>query len=88
LKKEWPKLPLVEGHRLKQRTLHDMEMIEETGYCKGIENYSRYFDKRKIGERPYCLLDYFPEDFLFIKAIRLFLNLMECIKEIGQERKI
>ena len=57
---------LIESHRLKQRTEHDLEMIKETGYCKGIENYSRHFDKRKIGERPFCLLDYFPKDFLII----------------------
>ena len=54
----------LEAHRLKQRTLYDLEMITETGFCKGIENYSRHFDKRKAGERPYCLLDYFPKDFL------------------------
>lgn len=59
-----PKLDMVEAHRLKQRTLYDIEMIEETGYCKGIENYSRYFDGRKPGEKPYTLLDYFPEDFV------------------------
>lgn len=59
-----PELPLLEAHRLKQRTLYDLEMIEETGYCKGIENYSRYFDGRKPGQKPYCLLDYFPDDFL------------------------
>jgi excinuclease ABC subunit B len=57
-------LPILEAHRLKQRTLYDLEMIEETGYCKGIENYSRYFDGRKPGQKPYCLLDYFPDDFL------------------------
>lgn len=66
LNKEWPKLPLMEGHRLKKRTLYDLEMIEETGYCKGIENYSRHFEKRKQGERPYTLLDYFGNDFLLI----------------------
>src|SRR3972149_2195397 len=59
-----PELGLVEAHRLRQRTLYDIEMIEETGYCKGIENYSRHFDGRRPGEKPYCLLDYFPEDFL------------------------
>jgi excinuclease ABC subunit B len=59
-----PKLDIVEAQRLKKRTLYDLEMIEETGYCKGIENYSRHFDQRKPGERPYCLLDYYPEDFL------------------------
>ncbi len=61
-----PTLDLLERHRLKQRTEFDLEMIEETGTCKGIENYSRYFDFRKAGEKPYCLLDYFPDDFLMI----------------------
>jgi len=59
-------LDMIESHRLKQRTLYDLEMIEETGFCKGIENYSRHFDGRKPGEKPYCLLDYFPDDFLLI----------------------
>jgi excinuclease ABC subunit B len=59
-----PELGILEAHRLEQRTLYDLEMIEETGTCKGIENYSRHFDFRKPGEKPYCLLDYFPEDFL------------------------
>ena len=54
------------AHRLCQRTQYDLEMMEETGSCKGIENYSRHFDKRRPGEKPYCLLDYFPEDFLFV----------------------
>ncbi|MGB9940643.1 excinuclease ABC subunit UvrB [Methanosarcina sp.] len=61
-----PELGLLESHRLKQRTLYDMEMIQETGSCKGIENYSRHFDHRKPGEKPFCLLDYFPEDFLLV----------------------
>ena len=61
-----PDLGMIEAHRLKQRTLHDIEMIEETGSCKGIENYSRHFDRRRPGEKPYCLLDYFPDDFLLI----------------------
>ena len=61
-----PELGLLESHRLKQRTLYDMEMIEETGSCKGIENYSRHFDHRKPGEKPFCLIDYFPEDFLLV----------------------
>ncbi|MEE8401520.1 MAG: excinuclease ABC subunit UvrB [Candidatus Hydrothermarchaeaceae archaeon] len=61
-----PGLDIIEAHRLKQRTLYDIEMIEETGYCKGIENYSRHFDGRQPGEKPYCLLDYFPDDFLMI----------------------
>jgi len=61
-----PGLGMLEAHRLEQRTLFDIEMIEETGSCKGIENYSRHFDGRKPGEKPYCLLDYFPEDFLMV----------------------
>lgn len=52
--------------RLKQRVEYDLEMIKELGYCSGIENYSRYFDGRDPGTRPFCLLDYFPEDFLLI----------------------
>ncbi|MFH1849356.1 MAG: excinuclease ABC subunit UvrB [archaeon] len=66
LEESLPKLGMIEAHRLKKRTLFDIEMIEETGYCKGIENYSRHFDGRKSGEKPYCLLDYFPDDFLMI----------------------
>ena len=67
LKIDLPKLGLMEAHRLKQRTMNDIEMIKETGYCKGIENYSRHFDKRKEGVPPYCLMNYFPEnDFLII----------------------
>ncbi|MGM5487489.1 MAG: excinuclease ABC subunit UvrB [Nanobdellota archaeon] len=64
LEEQLPKLGMIEAHRLRQRTLYDIEMIEETGYCKGIENYSRHFDFRKTGEAPYTLLDYFPDDFL------------------------
>ena len=66
LEERLPQLGMVESYRLKQRTLADMEMIQETGSCKGIENYSRHFDGRKPGEKPYCLLDYFPEDFLLV----------------------
>ena len=55
---------LVEAQRLEQRTLYDMEMMRELGYCSGIENYSRYFDGRKPGQPPFTLLDYFPDDFL------------------------
>jgi excinuclease ABC subunit B len=54
----------LESHRLRQRTQYDMEMLRETGFCSGIENYSRILDGRKPGERPYCLIDYFPEDFV------------------------
>ena len=55
---------LIEAQRLKQRTDYDLEMIKEIGFCKGIENYSRYFDGRDIGEPPFTLLDYFPKDFV------------------------
>ena len=55
---------LLEAQRLAQRTRYDMEMLRELGFCSGIENYSRHLDGRKPGERPYCLLDYFPEDFI------------------------
>ena len=54
----------AEAKRLKQRVEYDLEMIKEIGYCSGIENYSRYFDGRSAGTRPFCLLDYFPEDFV------------------------
>ena len=54
----------IKAQRIKERVEYDMEMIKELGHCSGIENYSRYFDGRQPGERPYCLLDYFPEDFL------------------------
>ena len=64
LEERLPELPPFEAHRLKQRTLYDLEMMQETGFCKGIENYSRHLDGRKPGEKPYCLLDYFPSDFL------------------------
>ena len=54
----------LEAKRLKSHVEYDLEMIKEIGYCPGIENYSRYFDGRKAGERPFCLIDYFPDDFL------------------------
>jgi excinuclease ABC subunit B len=54
----------LESHRLRQRTQYDMEMLREMGFCSGIENYSRILDGRQPGERPYCLIDYFPEDFV------------------------
>ena len=55
-----------EARRLEQRVLYDLEMIKELGYCSGIENYSRYFDGRKSGTRPFCLLDYFPDGFITV----------------------
>lgn len=60
----WDQNKLVEGQRLKQRVSYDMEMMQEVGYCSGIENYSRYFDGRQPGQPPYTLIDYFPEDFI------------------------
>ncbi|MFD2531146.1 excinuclease ABC subunit UvrB [Gracilimonas halophila] len=69
---EWRRQVLIdeekflEAKRIEQRTLFDIEMIQEIGYCSGIENYSRYLSARKPGERPYCLLDYFPDDYLVV----------------------
>ena len=57
---------LLEAQRIEERVNYDVEMIKELGYCTGIENYSRYFDGRREGDRPFCLLDYFPKDFLTI----------------------
>ncbi len=56
----------IEAQRLKERVEYDLEMIKELGYCSGIENYSRFFDRRRPGTRPFCLLDYFPKDFLMV----------------------
>lgn len=56
----------LEAERLQERTTYDVEMMRELGYCSGIENYSRYFDRRQPGDRPFCLLDYFPEDYLMV----------------------
>ncbi|MEI7596844.1 MAG: excinuclease ABC subunit UvrB [Bacteroidota bacterium] len=56
----------LEAKRLQERVEYDLEMIRELGYCSGIENYSRYFDRREAGSRPFCLLDYFPKDFLMV----------------------
>ncbi len=57
---------LLEAKRLRERTTFDIEMLRELGYCSGVENYSRFFDGRKPGTRPFCLLDYFPDDYLMI----------------------
>ncbi|MEZ5046530.1 MAG: excinuclease ABC subunit UvrB [Chitinophagaceae bacterium] len=56
----------IEAQRIKERVEYDLEMIQELGYCKGIENYSRFLDRRQPGERPFCLIDYFPEDYLLV----------------------
>ena len=66
LKERLSELPELERQRLEMRTKYDLEMIEELGYCSGIENYSRHFDGRKPGEPPFCLLDFFGEDFLLV----------------------
>ncbi len=66
LNEQLPKLGLIESHRLKQRTQYDLEMMQTLGFCKGIENYSRHFDNREVGEKPFCLLDYFGDDFLMV----------------------
>ncbi len=71
LREQLPKLGLLEAHRLEQRTQYDLEMIEQIGYCKGVENYSRHFDGRKPGEQAYCLIDFFEhnpfsKDFLMV----------------------
>ncbi|MCP4151374.1 MAG: excinuclease ABC subunit UvrB [bacterium] len=66
LEQRLPQLDMMEAHRLKQRTLYDMEMMSETGFCKGIENYSVYMEDRGRGEKPFCLLDYFEDDFLIV----------------------
>lgn len=60
------KQQLIEAQRIEERTTHDLEMMRELGYCSGIENYSRYFDRRDPGQRPFCLIDYFPKDFLMV----------------------
>ncbi|WP_337044718.1 excinuclease ABC subunit UvrB [Emticicia sp. 17c] len=57
---------LLEAQRIQERTEFDLEMMRELGYCSGIENYSRFFDRRQPGQRPFCLLDYFPEDFILV----------------------
>jgi excinuclease ABC subunit B len=57
---------LIEAQRIRERVSYDLEMIQELGYCSGIENYSRFLDRRKPGTRPFCLLDYFPNDFLLV----------------------
>ena len=79
---------LLEAQRLEQRTLFDIEMMMELGYCSGIENYSRHIDGRKPGERPFTLMDYFPKDFCFLLMNLMFLfhRLEQCIMVIGLEK--
>ncbi len=66
LKERLPVLGTIEAHRLKQRTNYDLELLQNFGFCKGIENYSRHFDGRREGEPPFCLLDYFKNNFLMV----------------------
>ncbi len=66
LKKRLPELNELENQRLETRTNYDLEMIEELGYCSGIENYSRHFDGRKVGEKAFCLMDFFGDDYLLV----------------------
>lgn len=79
---------LIEKQRIKERTNHDMEMIKEMGFCKGIENYSRHFSKRKPKEPPPCLLDYFPKDFImFIDESHQTLPQMHAMYNGDRSRK-
>lgn len=80
---------LLERERIQQRTLYDLEMIKEIGFCKGIENYSRHFSGRGPGDAPPCLIDYFAEDYLFLlmSPIKLYLNFMLCTMETKHERR-
>ena len=79
----------LEAKRLEERVLHDLEMIRELGYCSGIENYSRYFDGRKAGSRPFCLLDYFPEDYLmFIDESHVTVSQISAMYGGDRSRKI
>jgi len=75
---------LLERERIQQRTLYDLEMIKEIGFCKGIENYSRHFSGRNSGDAPPCLLDYFPGDYLFFidESHQTILSCMRCIMVI------
>ena len=79
---------LVEAQRLEQRTKFDLEMLRETGYCTGIENYSRYFTGRSEGDTPYCLLDYFPKDYItFIDESHLAIPQIRGMYEGDKSRK-
>ena len=79
---------LVEAQRLKQRTQLDLEMLEELGYCNGVENYTRHMDQRQEGEPPYCLLDYFPKDFLlFIDESHITVSQVGAMYKGDRSRK-
>jgi len=80
---------IVEAQRLKSRTEYDIEMLEEMGYCNGIENYSRHISGRREGERPYVLLDYFPKDFIaFIDESHVTLSQVRAMYEGDRSRKL
>src|SRR3712207_9169742 len=80
---------LLESHRLRQRTQYDMEMLREVGFCSGIENYSRILDGRLPGSRPYCLLDYFPEDYVcFIDESHQTVPQIGGMYERSEERRV
>ena len=79
---------LLEAERIKQRTVYDMEMLRELGYCSGIENYSRYFDGRKPGDPPYTMLDFFPDDYLlFIDESHVMLPQVRAMYKGDYSRK-
>ena len=79
---------MVEAQRLEQRTKFDLEMLRETGYCTGVENYSRYMTHRKEGETPYCLLDYFPSNYLtFIDESHIAVPQIRGMYEGDRSRK-
>ena len=77
----------MEAKRLEDRVIYDIEMIKELGYCSGIENYSRYFDRRQAGMRPFCLLDYFPKiSYLSLTRVMLLFRKSEaCMKATVRE---
>jgi excinuclease ABC subunit B len=88
LKKLKKENKLVEAHRLEKKTNYDLEMMEETGFCHGIENYSRYLEFRKPGEAPYTLLEYFPKDFLvFIDESHITLSQIRAMANQDRARK-
>ncbi len=79
---------ILEAERLKQRTVYDMEMLRELGYCSGIENYARYFDGRKPGDPPYTLLDFFPDDYLlFVDESHVMLPQVRAMYKGDYSRK-
>ena len=87
LEERLPKLESLEAHRLKQRTKYDLEMIRTMGFCKGIENYSRHFDKRREGEKPYCLLDYFGDDLIVIDESHQTIPQLHAMYNGDRQRK-